>query len=167
MAMNGTTAGLTEGTPSSADAARWAPFTLLAAAPGDTLHLSEDLAKVRNSLPAQMLRTPFRWLFDDGGSAQGYTVTHTFRQLGWHRITVQYFYPARNEWIAFDSARLHIVSSGTLFWTNLPHYASAIVLLVLRAVVWIVLGIVALALVADWLRRWRRDRAAGPAGGEG
>ena len=164
ISMNGATASLTEGTPSPADAAHWAPFTLLAAAPGDTLHLSEDLAKVQNSLSATMLRTPFRWIFDDGTVAQGYSVAHRFNTLGWHKITVDYFYPARRQWITFDSAQLHIVPARSLFWTNLPHYANAIMTIIVRGVVWCLLGIVAGALVFDQVRRWQRRGSSGFAG---
>ena len=164
ISMNGTTASLTQGTPSPADATHWAPFSLLAAAPGDTLHLSENLSKVRNSLSAAMLRTPFRWIFDDGAVAQGYTVAHRFSTLGWHKITVDYFYPARRQWITFDSAQLHIVPAGSLFWTNLPHYASKVLLVIMRAIVWALLGTVMVALLFDMVRRRRAHGAEPPAG---
>ncbi len=164
IAMNGTTASLTEGTPSQVDAAHWAPFTLPAAAPGDSLHLSEDVAKVGSSLSAEMLRTPFRWVFDDGAVAKGYAVTHRFKQLGWHKVTVEYYYPARRQWLTFDSAQLHIVSASALFWTNLPRLASQVLLLAMRAAFWILLGIIVTAMAVERLRHRRRDDRAGMAG---
>lgn len=156
ISMNGTTASLTEGTPSPQEATYWAPFTLLAAAPGNRLRLQEDLGKVRWSLSANLLRTPFRWLFDDGAVARGYAVTHRFARLGWHRLTVEYYYPDRRQWLAFDSAQIDIVPASALLWTNLSYYATQVALYVLRAVVWLGIALVALAMLAEQLPRWRR-----------
>lgn len=155
ISMNGNTASLTAGAPSPGDAAHWAPFTLLAAAPGDALHLSEDLAKVRKSLSADMMKTPFRWIFDDGVTARGYAVTHRFARLGWHRITVDYYYPARRQWLTFDSAQLQIVAAGDLLKTNFTYYAGKVLLFIMRAAVWIVAGVIILAAIAARVQRRR------------
>jgi hypothetical protein len=159
ISMNGTTATLTTGTPAPAQASYWAPFTLLAAALGDRVRLAEDLGKVQRSLTAEQLRTPFRWLFDDGALSQGYAVTHRFRRLGWHRVTVEYYYPSRSQWLAFDSAQIDIVPASALLWTNLPYYvtsiASAVIVDVGRALVW---GCLALVIVAMLLERRQRGR---------
>jgi hypothetical protein len=158
ISMNGITANLTEGTPSPGDSAHWAPFTLLAAAPDDQLQLREDLGKVRQSLSPAMMSTPFRWDFDDGTSAQGFAVTHRFTQLGWHKITVDYYYPTRRQWITFDSAQLRIVPAGALLWTNLPHYIAVVLQTIMRIAIWLLLGIVTLAMIVERLQRGRRGR---------
>jgi hypothetical protein len=156
ISMNGNTASLTAGAPSPGDAAHWAPFTLLAAAPGDTLRLSEDIGKVRKSLSSEMLKTPFRWIFDDGTTTQGFSVTHRFAQVGWHKITVDYYYPLRHQWLTFDSAQLQIVPSSALLQTNFTYYAGEVLLFVMRAAVWIIAGIIILAAIAARLQRSRR-----------
>ncbi|MDB5074467.1 MAG: hypothetical protein JWO42_646, partial [Chloroflexi bacterium] len=43
LSANGNTASLNGDSPNATTLAYWAPFTLIAAAPGDTLHLSENL----------------------------------------------------------------------------------------------------------------------------
>jgi hypothetical protein len=162
ISMNGNTASLTPGAPSASDAAHWAPFTLLAAAPGDALHLSEDLSKVRNSLSAAMMRTPFRWIFDDGGAARGYAVTHRFSRLGWHKIIVEYYYPTRHQWLTFDNAQLQIVPASALLKTNFSYYAGKVLLFAMRAAIWIVAGIIILAAIAARVQRRRGHEQSMP-----
>ena len=107
IAANGNMASLTGGTPTAATIRYWAPFTLIAAAPGDTLHMSEDIAKLLNTLPRQALTTPFRWDFGDGAAARGNAAAHRYAQEGWYQISVSYYLPAccsRRTW-AIISAR--------------------------------------------------------------
>lgn len=140
LSLNGTLGTLTAGTPTGADAHYWAPFTLLAVARGDAVQLREDVNKVRNSLTPTLLKTPFRWSFDDGSTVYGWTVGHTFTQLGWHKFTVSYFWPARKEWLEFDSAQLRVVLPGDLLQANFAYYlqniVGTIVVTVLRVLVW-------------------------------
>jgi hypothetical protein len=146
LSVNGHLASLTEGAVSPASAAYWARFTLLAAAPGNTLHLQEDLANVRRSLSAAALATPFRWAFGDGASAQGYEVAHRYPRRGWYRITVSYLWPGMRRWIVFDSAQLQIVAPGDLWRANLRYYLAQDSQVGLRFALW---GLAAALLV--WL----------------
>jgi hypothetical protein len=152
LAANGNTASLNGDSPTASTLSYWAPFTLLAAAPGDTLHLSENLSNVKRSIPKEALSQPFQWSFGDGTSALGQTVVHRYARTGWYKMTVRYYWPSHHQWVQFDSAEQHIVPSSSLLWTNLGYYAGRVFIGALRVVIWAVLiGIVAL-LVIDKLR---------------
>lgn len=160
LSMDGVRATLTAGTASQSNARYWAPFTLLAAARGDTVRLSEDRGGVSRSLTAAQMQTPFRWIFDDGGSAAGWTVTHAFSQLGPHRFTVSYYWRTENRWVEFDSAQLQVVRAADLLRANLGYHVENIVgtflITLLRILVW---GSALAIVVVAVLTRRRRARA--------
>ncbi|HWE60495.1 MAG TPA: hypothetical protein VHB98_02175 [Chloroflexota bacterium] len=158
ISMNGNLASLTAGAPTAANRAHWASFTLLAAAPNTNLRLSEDLNKVHQALADPALKTPFRWSFDDGVTTRGFSVVHRFAQIGWHRVTVSYYWPDQKRWIEFDSAQVQIVPASELLKTNFLYYAGKVLLFAMRAIVWIAAGIIILAAVAVRLQRMQRRR---------
>jgi hypothetical protein len=159
LSVNGTTAGLTSGQPTRANAGHWAPFTLLAQGSGSTLQFSEDLQKVAQSLPPAMLALPFRWDFGDGVTAYGHAVRHTYAHAGWYRITVRYDWQARHHWVVFDSAEQQIVASGEVWKAQFGHYLDSTLQMALNGVIWIIVAAVAAAMVWEKLRR--RERGLG------
>lgn len=159
LSANGNTASLTGGAATASTLAYWAPFTLLAAAPGDTLRLSEDLGKIRKSLPPEAFKAPFRWTFGDGTVAEGQTAEHRYSRLGTYKITVSYYWPAQHRWIQFDSAEQQIVAAGDLWKVNFGYYLGKVLLLATKAIVW--LAAIVLVGAALWLRlRPARTRIA-------
>ncbi|HWE63987.1 MAG TPA: PKD domain-containing protein [Chloroflexota bacterium] len=159
ISVNGHLAGITGGTATQATLAYWAPFTLPAAAPGDTLRLREDLSNVRRSLPAQALAAPFRWRFGDGTGAQGDAVVHRYTRRGWYQITVSYLQPALHRWIVFDRAQLQIVAAGDLWRTNLRYYLAQDAQVVLRGILWAIAA--ALLAWCGWKMRTGVRRQSG------
>jgi hypothetical protein len=154
--------------PSGTDLRRWAPFTLLAAAPGDVVHLAESTDKLLGTLPMWAFSHPFQWRFDDGATAAGTSVTHRFITLGWHSFSVSYYWPARKRWVQFDSARLQIVTAGDLWKANLGYNVGKVFQIVVRLLIWATLA--GLVVLAVW--RWRGQarpggRRAGMPGGGG
>jgi hypothetical protein len=158
LSVNGNTASLNGASPTASSLAYWAPFTLIAAAPGDTFHLSENISNVSRSIPKESVKLPFKWSFGDGATALGQTATHSYAHTGWYKITVQYYWPAHRQWVQFDSAEQHIVPASSLLWTNFGFYAGKVFIGALRLVIWAVLvGIIAL-LVIDRIRPGVRGR---------
>jgi hypothetical protein len=153
LSVNGTVAGLTSGQPTRATAGYWAPFTLLAQGSGSTLRFSEDLHKVGQSLPPAMLATPFHWDFGDGATASGYTVHHTYAHPGWYKITVRYDWPARRQWIVFDSAEQQIVASGDVWKAHLGRYIDDALQMALNGIIWVIVAVVVVAMIWESLRR--------------
>ncbi|MDB5073983.1 MAG: hypothetical protein JWO42_162 [Chloroflexi bacterium] len=91
--------------------AYWAAFSLGTTTVNKQVHLQEDIAKIRKALSAKALKTPFHWTFGDGASASGPAVQHRYRQAGWYKVDVEYYYPPQRKWIIFDSAQLHVLSA--------------------------------------------------------
>jgi hypothetical protein len=152
ISVNGNLASITTGTPSKSNLAYWAPFTLIAVAPGNALTFAENLSNVRRSLPASAMQRPFRWSFEAGATVYGQTAVHYhYATLGWHKITVSYFWLARNQWIAFDSALIQVVPPGSLWRANLRYNLEHAFETALRVIVW---GLAA-ALVGLAAWRWR------------
>jgi hypothetical protein len=155
ISVNGNLASLTSGSPTTANLAHWAPFTLIAVAPGTSLTFAENLSNVARSLPASAMQRPFRWTFDTGAMLYGQTAVHfRYAQLGWHRITVSYFWPARRQWVAFDSAQIQVLPTGSLWQANLRYNLDHAFQTALRVIIW------GLAVVLVGLAVWRwRPRA--------
>ena len=68
--------------------------------------MSEDIAKLLNTLPRQALTTPFRWDFGDGAAARGNAAAHRYAQEGWYQISVSYYLPAccsRRTWTTISA----------------------------------------------------------------
>lgn len=151
---NGDVANRTGAQSAATDQRHWAPFTLLAAAPGTTLRLAENFDKLLGTLPMWAFKTPFRWRFDDGATAAGMSVAHRFGTLGWHTLSVQYYWPDRKRWVQFDSARLQVVSAGDLWKANLGYNIGKAFQVLVRLLIWATL--VALVGVSVW--RWRQAR---------
>ena len=169
LSANGNTASLNGASANASTVSYWAPFTLIAAAPGDTLHLSENISNVSRSIPKESVKLPFKWSFGDGATALGQTATHSYAHTGWYKITVQYYWPAHRQWVQFDSAEQHIVPASSLFWTNFGYYAGKVFLGALRVVIWaVLLGIIALLVIdrirPDVRRRWLRRRSGAKTG---
>ncbi len=82
LSANGNLANLTDGAATRANIAHWAPFSFIAAAVGDTLHLREDLGELHRTLPESAFKTPFRWSFGDGAVATGWSPSHRYSRLG-------------------------------------------------------------------------------------
>jgi hypothetical protein len=158
LSVNGTTASLNGDSATTATLTYWAPFNLLAAAPGDTLHLAENLSNVRKSIPAESARLPFKWTFGDRASAVGQTVTHSYAHTGWYRIAVRYYWPAHRQWVEFDSAEQHIVPRGDLLRANIGYYAGNVILTIVRMAIWAVLLAVLALLVLEKVRPGARKR---------
>lgn len=153
---NGNMASLTGGRPTAATIRYWAPFTLIAAAPGDTLRVSEDIAKLLNTLPREAFANPFRWEFGDGAAARGNDAAHRYAREGWYRISVSYNLPARNRWIEFDRAEQQIVPAGALLQENLGYYIGKGFMIATKVLAWAsVAGLLAGGL---WLWLWRTGR---------
>ena len=156
IAANGNMASLTGGSPTAATVRYWAPFTLIAAAPGDTLRVSEDIAKLLNTLPRQAFTTPFRWDFGDGAMERGNDAAHRYAHEGWYRISVSYYSLARSRWIEFDRAEQHIIPAGGLLQENLGYYIGKSFMVATRVLAWAsVAGLLAGGL---WLWLWRTGR---------
>ena len=147
---NGNTANLTGGAPTAATIAYWAQFTLPAAAPEDALQLAEDLGKLRRTLPAAAFAKPFRWAFGDGTEILGLTGQHRYQQLGWHKITVSYYWASGNRWVVFDNAQIHIVPPGDVWRANLGYTIGKIFQIIVRITIWLTaLFLIGLAI---WVR---------------
>jgi hypothetical protein len=157
---NGNVANLSGTPPSGTDLRRWAPFTLLAAAPGDVVHLAESTDKLLGTLPMWAFSHPFQWRFDDGATAAGTSVTHRFITLGWHSFSVSYYWPARKRWVQFDSARLQIVTAGDLWKANLGYNVGKVFQIVVRLLIWATLA--GLVVLAVWRWRWASARRCPP-----
>jgi PKD domain len=112
LSVNGNVASINAGQATASTFRYWAPFTLLAVAPGDTSRFSENLSNVRLSIPKESASLPFRWSFGDGTTAIGQSVTHRYARIGWYRLTVQYYWPSHRQWLEFDSAEQHVVPQG-------------------------------------------------------
>jgi hypothetical protein len=152
ISVNGNLASITSGTPNKSNLAYWAPFTLIAVAPRDTLTFAENLSNVVRSLPASAMQRPFRWNFGNGATVYGRTaVQYHYATLGWHKITVSYFWLARKQWIAFDSAQIQVVPPGSLWRANLRYTLEHAFETAVRVIVW---GLAA-ALVGLAIWRWR------------
>ncbi len=157
ISVNGLLAIRTTDAPTPATLTRWAPFTIgLAFAPGDILRWGEDHDKIRRSLPASALRTPFHWSFGDGRAATGLQVAHRYNRTGWYRVAVWSYWPSRHNWVLFDSARVQILPAQALGQANLGYR----IVLVLEAFTrglayggWLVIVAVPVA----W-RLWQRRR---------
>lgn len=166
LSMNGTTASLTAGTPNAGNARFWAPFTLLAAGRGTAVLLKEDAGKVQRSLTPEMTRVAFRWSFDDGTSARGWSVSHRFLQLGWHRFTVDYYWSPSRRWIEFDSAQIQIVPPGDVLRANFAYHLEnvlgTILLTSLRVLVWGGAAVILGAAMLTRVQRAKRARASKP-----
>jgi PKD domain len=158
LSANGTMASLNGDSATASTLKYWAPFSLLAAAPGDRLRLAENLSNVRKSIPAQSARLPFTWTFGDGVTAIGQTVSHSYARTGWYRIAVRYYWPAHRQWVEFDSAEQHIVPQGDLLRANIGYYAGNVILTIVRVAIWAtLLGVLAL-LVLQKARPGARQR---------
>lgn len=160
LSVNGHKAAITTDKVTASSLAYWSSFSLLAAAPGDTLHYMEDMANVGLSIPKESTSLPFRWSFGDGSTVLGRTATHRYRHTGRYRLTVAYFWPSHHQWVEFDSAEQRIVPQGALLWTNLGYYAGNVFVAILRAIVWAVLAVIAAFLVLERVgsRAHRRQR---------
>lgn len=156
LSVNGVTAALTSGHPTRANAGYWAPFTLLAQGSGSTLRFSENMRNVAQSLPPAMLATPFRWDFGDGATASGFTVRHAYAHAGWYKITVRYEWPARHQWIVFDSAEQQVVAAGDVWKAHLSRYLDNALQLALNGAIWLIVAVVLVAMVWEALRRRER-----------
>lgn len=156
LSVNGNLAGLTNGPATRSTLAHWAPFTLIAAAPGDTLHLREDIGNVRRSIPGEALKAPFYWTFGDGTTATGQTATHRYTRTGWYKITVAYYRAANRTWVTFDDAQMQIVSAGSLWRANLGYYARQDAQVAIRWIIW--LAVAGLGGLVVW-RRMQRAKA--------
>ena len=168
ISVNGILAVRSTDTPTPRTLARWAPFTFgLAYAPGDVVRFTEDLGKLRRSLPPAALAIPFRWDFGDGHCTRGLRATHRYMRTGWYRVTVRSYWPSRRSWVLFDSARLHIVPADALWQANLG-YRAVLGLEILTRVLayggWVVVILVPIAWRVWHLRRRknRRVRATYP-----
>lgn len=157
ISVDGAIASLTGGAPNSRERAVWAPFTLIAVAPGDSLRFAEDLALVRRSVPDALLHVPFRWDFGDRTVTSGWAVSHRYTSLGWRRVAVHYYWPARRRWVLFDSARIQVVARGDLWRANLGYNIGRIALVAMRLALWATIA--ALLGLAIWIRwmpaRWK------------
>jgi hypothetical protein len=151
---NGNVANRSGAPSSGTDLRGWAPFTLLAAAPGDVVHLAENTGQLIGTLPAWAFAQPFQWRFDDGAAAAGTSVAHRFSTLGWHSFSVNYYWPERKRWVQFDSARLQIVAAGDLWKANLGYNAGKVFQIILRLLIWATLA--GLVVLGVW--RWRTTR---------
>ena len=160
LSVNGNVASLTTSRPTASNLGYWSRFTLLAAAPGDTLRFSENLANVSLSIPAASTKLPFSWSFGDGSSAVGQSVSHRYARTGWYKVTARYYWPARRQWVEFDSAEQHIVPQSDLLWANFGHYAGSAFVTVLRIVIWAALAMVFAWMVLDRLVPLVRKRGA-------
>lgn len=159
LSANGKLATISAAAPTQAALTYWAPFTLLAAAPGDVVHLQEDLGKLHSSLPRTAFNTPFRWSFGDGTVVNGVQASHRYAHTGWYKIDVKYYEPSRHTWVLFDSAQQHIIAQGDLFWANIGYYVGQYFTIVMRVVMWAAAaGAIALAV---WVRL-RRNREGSP-----
>ncbi len=152
ISVNGNLASLTNGAPTASNLAHWAPFSLIAVAPGAPLTFAETLSNVGRSLPASAMQHPFRWTFDTGAILYGQTAVHyRYARLGWHRINVSYFWVAHRQWIAFDSAQIEVVPAGSLWQANLRYNLDHAFQSGVRVIIW---GLAAV-LVALAVWRWR------------
>jgi hypothetical protein len=151
---NGNIANRSDAPASGANVRGWAPFTLLAAAPGDVVHLAENTSKLIGTLPAWAFARPFQWRFDDGAKAAGTSVAHRFTALGWHSFSVNYYWPDRKRWVQFDSARLQIVAAGDLWKANLGYNVGKVFQIVVRLLIWATLA--GLVVLGVW--RWSTAR---------
>ena len=143
--------------PSKGDLRRWAPFTFIAAAPGQVLRVAEDRRKLSASLPPGVLSAPFRWDFGDGSVVIGQQATHRYAGLGRYRITVSYALGGR--WVVFDSAEEPIIPSGDLLGANADYYTGKLAAALSGALDWLDMG--ALAACAAWFWfSWGRARPA-------
>lgn len=159
LSANGKLASISAAAPTQAALAYWAPFTLLATAPGDLIHVQEDIGKLHNSLPHTAFATPFRWSFGDGTVVSGLQASHRYARTGWYKIDVRYYEPGRQSWVLFDSAQQHVVAQGELLQANLGYYIGQYFTIVVRIVMWAAAaGAVMLAL---WVRL-RRNRTHTP-----
>jgi hypothetical protein len=158
LSVNGTVATLTSDTATAATISFWAPFSLLAAAPGDRLRLSENMANVSRSIPREAAALPFAWSFGDGTSLVGRQAEHRYRQPGRFKITVRYYWPADHQWVVFDSAEQRIVPRSDLLKTNFGFYAGQVVLTLLRGLIWLILAVVIGLIVLERLRPGHRRR---------
>jgi hypothetical protein len=72
------------------------------------LTFTEDARKLHKALSARAFATPFLWTFGDGRTARGLAVHHRYRQPGWYKVNVNYYYAPQRRWVPFDSAQLRI-----------------------------------------------------------
>ena len=155
LSANGKLASISAAAPTQAALAYWAPFTLLAAAPGDLIQVREDIGKLHASLPSTAFSTPFRWTFGDGATVNGLQAAHRYAHTGWYKIDVRYYEPSRHSWVLFDSAQQHIVAQGDLLQANIGYYIGQYFTVVLRIAMWLAAG--GAILLALWIRL-RRNR---------
>ena len=158
LSVNGHVASLTTDRAIASTLAYWSSFHLLAAAPDDDLRYAENLANVSLSIPKASVVLPFKWSFGDGQTVLGRTVTHRYRQTGWYRLTVHYYWPARRQWVQFDSAEQQIVPPSALLWTNFSFYAGNVFVIALRVIIWSALAVVIALLILERLRPGLRRR---------
>jgi PKD domain len=114
LAVNGRPAARTPWAPTAKTRATWAPFLLGTQVLGDQLRFTEDQAKLRRSLPADVLAHPFRWDYGDGATATAQQGVHRYRRPGLYKVTVQGYWPSRRTWLPFDSAQIIIVPPAPL-----------------------------------------------------
>lgn len=155
ISLNGTLAVRTVDAPRNA--ADWAPFTFgLSYAPGDPLRFGEDRGKLRGTLPATALSTPFRWDFGDGASQAGFAVAHRYRRTGWYAVKVRYHAPTLRRWLLFDSVRVHIVPAGALLQANVGYRIVQGLSFLTWAIAYVGLALVILVPSLLYLRHPRR-----------
>ena len=109
LAANGLLARVYTVRPNPANFQHWAPFAFASSFPAGTkIQLSENLANVRLSLPAQRLRKPWRWSFGDGTTGTGASTVHSYARPGDYRLGVSAYYSSYKRWFEFDAVLVHI-----------------------------------------------------------
>lgn len=103
---NGAAAYRVKVLPARQGEAVWAPFAFRRQfAPGQALHLHEDMREVARGMGRAALHWRVRWLFGDGTHAMGVAVTHAYRHHGLYKIQVESYYSGGRSavgWYAFD-----------------------------------------------------------------
>ena len=70
---------------------------------------TENTREVAQSLNAWDMRRPWRWVFDDGTTANGWTVKHRYRIARTMRVSVECYDPGTNQWYAFDQVQIRVM----------------------------------------------------------
>ena len=155
MSLNGRLVTINSDQATKGDLAYWAPFVLASAKPATALRFAENRGELHKSLSTQAFAVPFQWSFGDGASAKGLGVTHQYRQPGWYKVNVSYYYTPEKRWIVFDSAQLLVPALGS----NAGAAALSIPLLLSTAA-----GVLCLSVLA--FAGWRLRATSGQTAGD-